>query len=193
MVRRQATRTVNIPHTQVWKLLSDLESPSKYHPMVNRVEITSSHNKGIGASRRVHYVDGSTETEEVVQIGQGYIIFKPHSFHESSPGKDFIMTYKVKKLLPDWTEIVLEANYTLRAADGPWRALRSYLSIDPTVRRLHKQLQKVLEGIEYHLTTERMVRKSVGNNVGPTRTSRGKNKVVQQPHVVVVVAAAGTT
>jgi hypothetical protein len=180
MVRRQARRTVNIPHNKVWKLLNDLEGPSKFHPMVNHVEITSSHIKGLGASRRIHYVDGSTQTEEVVQIGQGYIIFKPQPFQDRAFGPDFVLTYKVTRLLPTWTEIIIEAKYTLQA--GLWRSLRSFLAIDSTARHLTRQFQQILEGIDYYLTTGKEVgKKSIESTTGPTRTSRS-NKVVQQPN-----------
>ena len=157
MVKRQARRTVNIPHSHVWKLLSDLEGPTKYHPMVNHVEITSSNRKGIGASRKIHYIDGSTVTEQVVQIGQWYIIFKPQPCHDKAHGNDFTVIYRVKKLRPEWTEIVLEANYTLGAR--PWQAIRTLLLIYSTERNLYRQFQRILEGIEFHLTTEKEVRK----------------------------------
>lgn len=168
MVRVQSRRTINIPHSHVWRLLSDLESPSKYHPMVKNVDIISSCSKGIGATRTVHYVDGSKVTEEVVQIGQGSITFKPKSSH-SMPGTHFTLTYSIRRLITSWTEIVLEANYTIKA--GLWGEIRKIFPIASTERRLQQQFRQVLEGMEYHLMTKKTAPKCtvIGKMSGNTR------------------------
>jgi len=107
-------------------------------------------------------MDGSTDTEEVVQIGQGYITFKPKTCHHGKPGIHYTVTYTVKRLLPAWTEIVLEANYNVKFG---WLGLLRYIfQVSSTERRLHLQFEQVLEGIDYHLTTNKRVRKCAGTN-----------------------------
>lgn len=184
MVRTYARKSVNIPHKRVWKLLSDLESPSEFHPMIKRAEITSSHRKGIGATRTLHYIDGSKETEEVVQIGQGYITFMPKTY-QGNQRSHYTLTYTVKRLLSEWTEVALEANYDIKM--GPWGVMRYLFPVASTERRLQRQFQKVLEGIEYHLTTHKRVRKCAMES--KIATSLHNHIKISKPHPVQTVGA----
>lgn len=177
MPKSHAKRVVNLPHKAVWKLLSDLKSPSKYHPMVSHVEITSTHSKGIGATRRVHYVDGGVETEEVVQVGQGYIIFKSQNL-QGKQEKDLIATYSVRGIAANRTEVSLEATYNRPPEAGRPRGIILRLlpsSKSSTEKRMQQRLQLTLEGIDYHLSTRQSVRKMSfsGKPCGAGRSSVG--------------------
>lgn len=156
MSRAFAKRNVNFSQNEVWRLLSDLKSPTQYHPYVQWVEVVSSQDKGLGAKRVLHYVDGKQDFEEVVQIGQGYITFKPTS-NDDKPGTQFTLTYTVKKILPTWTEIILHANYNLPSG---LCGLIQYLFPSSAERRLQQSFHQILEGIEYHLSTQKPVSKS---------------------------------
>ncbi len=124
--------------------------------MVDKVYISSAYSKGIGATRTIHYIDGTKETEEVVQVGHGSITFKPKSSN-GKPGSYYTLTYFVRRLLPSWTEIILEAKYHVKA--GLWGTLRKTFPIASTERQLQHHFRQVLEGIEYHLMTRKIVPK----------------------------------
>ena len=156
MVRIYARKAVNQPHGQVWKLLSDLESPMEYHPMVQSVDITSSNTKGIGASRTLYYVDGSLEKEEVVQVGNGSITFHRKLLNEN-PETHYTLTYSVKKLSLTWTEIVIEAYYPMKM--GVWQQFKRAFFVASTEQRLQMQFRQELDGIDYHLSTHKRVPK----------------------------------
>lgn len=155
MVRIYARKAVNQPHGQVWKLLSNLESPMEYHPMVQNVEITSMYTKGIGASRTLYYVDGSLEREEVVQIGTGSMTFRKLLHH--NPESYYTVTYSIKKLSPTWTDIVIEAFYPMKL--GVWKQIKRAFILGSREQRLQLQFRQELDGIDYHLSTHKRVPK----------------------------------
>ena len=170
MVRPYSTRTVNFSQDIVWRLLSDLESPTQYHPYVQNVEITSTQQKGLGSRRIVHFVDGRMEVEEVVQVGQGSITFKTSSLLEGKTGMGYTLTYTVKSILPSWTEITLHVRLDLHV--GLVGMIRRVLvPITAAERRLYRTLYHVLEGIEYHLSTKKRVPKVSFRKQG-TKTRR---------------------
>ena len=165
MVRPYSTRTVNFSQDTVWRLLSDLESPNQYHPYIQHVEITSTQRKGLGSRRIIHYVDGRMEVEEVVQVGQGSITFKTSSLLDGKTGMGYTLTYTVKSILPSWTEITLHVRLDLHI--GLVGIIRQVLvPITASERRLYRTLYHVLEGIEYHLSTNKRVPKVSRTNNG---------------------------
>lgn len=159
MVRVTSTRTMNAPNDRIWRLLSDLERLPDFDPAVERVEITSKHSKGLGATRAIQYANGSEEVEEVVQVGRGFIIFKPKLYN--GPGQDFTITYTVHAMVEDWTEITIEANYNL--SFSPWGLWEYLLHLFVHQRRLRKQFQLTLEGIEHNLSKRRKMSRTASN------------------------------
>jgi hypothetical protein len=177
MVRIYARKAVNQPHGQVWKLLSDLESPMEYHPMVQSVDITSSNTKGIGASRTLYYVDGSLEKEEVVQVGTGSITFHRKSL-DQNPETQYTLTYSVKKLSLTWTDIVMEAFYPMKM--GVWQQIKRAFWVASTEQRLQMQFRQELDGIDYHLSTHKRAPKcSFDANIPRTKHSDQKGVVIR--------------
>lgn len=174
MVRIYERKAINHPHGHVWKLLSDLESPMEYHPMVQSVEITSSYTKGIGASRTLYYVDGSIEKEEVVQIGNGSMTFQ-RTLLNQNPVTLYTLTYAVKKMSLTWTEIVIEASYPMKL--GVWQQIKRAFTIGSTEQRLQMQFRQELDGINYHLRTRRRVPKC---SFDTTHHMRGTKHVEQK-------------
>lgn len=141
--------------------------------MVQSVEITSSYRKGIGASRTLYYVDGSVETEEVVQIGNGSITFHRKVLNQN-PEAHYTLTYSVKKLSLTWTEIVIEAFYALKI--GVWQQIKRAFVVGSTELRLQMQFRQELDGIDYHLSTHKRVPKcSFDANIPGAKHSERKN------------------
>jgi ribosome-associated toxin RatA of RatAB toxin-antitoxin module len=157
MVRPYAKRNVNYSYSTVWKLLSDVESPKQYHPYIQDLEIGSTQRKGLGCRRIIHYVDGTKDIEEIVQVGKGYITFK-HSSLDGKPGTNYTMTFTIKELHPTWTQVTLQAKYDLPTGLS---GIIQYLVPTPSERRLQRTFYHILDGIEYHLSTNRQVQRSL--------------------------------
>jgi len=77
---------VDLPQAEVWNRLRNLRLAHRYVPGVEAVEILSSQERGVGASRRILQEDGSTLDETVVEWedGRGFVI-RLHRGQEGPP------------------------------------------------------------------------------------------------------------
>lgn len=65
------TISADIPKENAWQLLQDFSLPHNYVPGLAKTVIVSEVNRGLGAHREVHNVDGSFIEETIVQWNEG--------------------------------------------------------------------------------------------------------------------------
>ena len=67
MSRVQETHVVNASIAPTWAAVSKMGAVQDWHPNVARAVVLTTHDTGVGASRRVEFQDGNSVVETVIE------------------------------------------------------------------------------------------------------------------------------
>jgi len=135
----------------VWALLSDLSKVVDYHPIVNSVDLLTDHVQGMGATRRCHFLDGTSLLEEVIDLREGER-FTLSLTEGTFPMRDIRATLEVQPLAQGGSRVVFTIGYVMKY--GLAGAILERLMLR---RKLAENMQGMLEGVAQHLQTGRRV------------------------------------
>ena len=136
-------RTLAADAHHVWALLTDLPRAHLYNPVIERVEMLSPQERGLGAQRTFYTEDGGRWMERVTQWGEtGFtveILESPLPLHHAR------LKVRVSPLYQDRCQVRLEMHYIVRG--GILGRLVDSVTIHAG---LHRLLSRTLEGLEQH-------------------------------------------
>ena len=153
MTTASFTHPIPAPAKDVWPALAAYESVHHYHPLVERVSMSSEQQRGIGASRTCHMYDGTAVDEVVVdwQEGQGY---KVELSNFSMPLKSATATLQVRSTGERSSEVSIVMDFVVKG--GPFGWVMGQLLMKPMMRRM---FGKVLRSLEHHVLTGDLIGK----------------------------------
>jgi hypothetical protein len=125
-----------------------------WHPNVARAVVLTTHDTGIGASRRVEFQDGNSVVETVIEESEPQ--FTTMEMTESPMLKKALVTIRTRERSADTTEVTFSIDYSLKFGPIGWL-------IDAVMmkRIFRKVFGVALEGLSYHLETGEMVTDSI--------------------------------
>jgi hypothetical protein len=167
------SRTIPATAERVWQALADFGGIHQFNPMVERVEVLSEKERGLGASRRCVLYDRRSLEEQVIdwREGSSYTV----SIEASGiPIKNVTTSLSVAPAGRGSSVVTMESTYQPRF--GP---LGSLLDVLMTRGMLSKAFARVLKGLEDHLSTGRLIGKN-GRPEG-TRPSEPGEPCASQP------------
>ena len=149
------TTTVDAPREEVWAVLADIGSISKWSPGVMRSHSTSTETNGEGATRHCEIAGpgGKTGTLEERAFewreGEG---FKIDIYESNLPLKSNVVTFSLEDA-GSGTRVSVSPNYVLKF--GPIGVLMDKMMVK---RQFEQGMEGLLAGLKYHVET--------GNEVG---------------------------
>ena len=60
------TRTIDVPSSKIWTVLSDFSNIQIFHPNVQDVDQLSEMDRGLGAARRCNFYGGDSAVEKII-------------------------------------------------------------------------------------------------------------------------------
>ncbi len=153
MTQVKVHHEVGFSADKVWGLMSDYQNVHRFHPAVEKVSQTTSHEKGMGAGRVCHFYDGGSIKETVMQWEEGRF-FELDLTEGQMPFKTAKVSLEVRSKGSNRSEVEIAMTYETKF--GPLGALMDKMMIR---KKLGGMLKQVIIGMEYYLTT--------GKPVGP--------------------------
>ena len=137
---------------RVWVALAAFETIDTFHPLVERVTMSSQQPRGLGAIRTCHFYDGTSVDEKVLRWreGEGYEV---ELSNFSMPLKRAKARIEVHPDGADRSVVRFSMEYTVKW--GPLGWVMGQVMMKPMMRGM---FAKVLRGLEHHVRT--------GENVG---------------------------
>ncbi|MDG0868154.1 SRPBCC family protein [Candidatus Lucifugimonas marina] len=151
------TKVVNGSIAKTWEAISKMGAVQDWHPNVARVEILSSNDTGVGASRRVEFHDGNSAVETVIKESEQQ--FTTMEMTESPMIKKAVITIKTEEQSADKTNVTFSIDYSLKFGPIGW-----LMSVIMLKRIFNKVFTIALAGLSYHLETGKIVTDSVPDN-----------------------------
>ncbi|MBX2796911.1 MAG: SRPBCC family protein [Myxococcales bacterium] len=137
---------------RVWEALSDIGGIYRFHPLVARSPLTSSHATGLGASRTCHFHDGNHIDERVVGWQEGERV-DIEIVRGSMPLKQAHASLAVRPSA-EGSVVSMTMDYTPK-----FGIVGSVLDALMMRRQFRKVVSQILEGLDEHLRS--------GDVVGP--------------------------
>ncbi|MCO1336196.1 SRPBCC family protein [Microbulbifer sp. OS29] len=147
------TRLIDADIDTVWKQIADVTLIENWHPGVETTDQLSNRPNGVGATRRCNFYDGSEAVEEVVEFDESYRM-KINIREFKAPMKQFESTWQLKKTPSGSTQVIVTTVYEMKLS-----ILGHLLNILVIRGRMPKLLDKVLAGLEHHITKGEVVRR----------------------------------
>ena len=139
--------------TEVWPALAAYEAVDRYHPLVERVSMSSEEARGLGACRTCHMYDGTSVDERVVDWQDGHG-FKVELSNFSMPLKSAVAEMKVRSTGERASEGSIAMEFVVKG--GPLGGVMGQLVMKPMMRRMFGQ---VLRSLEHHVVTGDLIGK----------------------------------
>jgi hypothetical protein len=149
------THEYKVSADKVWETINDFRNVYTYHPFVKHSEGINNLPTGLGAERTCHFEDGNKIKERITEYEHGKYyrveIFDPGSFPLSTavgqlevhPGSDQLST--------------VHFNMDFQPKYGPIGWLMAQMIMK---KQFTNTLKKVLEGLDTHLQTGKIVGKN---------------------------------
>jgi uncharacterized protein YndB with AHSA1/START domain len=150
MTQLSHTRTLRVPADRVWSTLADFGAVERFHPRVASSPLLGEQATGLGAERQCNFHDGNAIKERVVAWEEGRLL-KIEIYEASMPLKRAIGTLELVPRGAE-TDVVFTMDYAPKF--GPLGALMDRLMMR---KGFCGMLMEVLEGLEEHLETGRVV------------------------------------
>ncbi len=159
------TREMNFPANTVWNLLDDFAGTWVYHPVVRHSEAVNGVKRGLGAARRCDLYDGTSVQEKITRYNPQEMRYHVEVFdHGPFPTTHMDVTIEVVQTAPQKSLVRYTCRFKVKY--GPMGWLMGKAAMGPKMRQM---LGKVLEGVETHLDTGRVV--GQGGTVEPSRAA----------------------
>ena len=147
MTTVHTTKTLNVPATQAWEIIADFGGVHRHSSAVDYVDMRSTAERGVGATRVCHFYDKTSVTEEITDWheGKGYTV-QLSKF--SMPLKEAAATLSVK----DTGAGTCEATFVMEFIPkfGPLGRVMGQVLMRPMMRKVFSQ---VLAGLAHHAAT----------------------------------------
>lgn len=147
MTTVHTTKTLNVPATQAWEIIADFGGVHRHSSAVDYVDMRSTAERGVGATRVCHFYDKTSVTEEITDWheGKGYTV-QLSKF--SMPLKEAAATLSVK----DTGAGTCEATFVMEFIPkfGPLGWVMGQVLMRPMMRKVFSQ---VLAGLAHHAAT----------------------------------------
>lgn len=145
------TINVNAPAQRVWEIISDYGNAQAYNPMIKKVTLLSSNDRGVCAKRRCELYDNSSIVEEVslwieekgftVNLTETSMPFESAKIHIRINPRDLFSS-----------DITMEMNYAVKFGLIGWVMDRFI-----TRRKILHMFGKTLRGLIKHLATNNYI------------------------------------
>lgn len=150
----KVSRSMNVTAERVWEVIADYPNVHHYHPLVDNVDLRSSTERGVGASRVCNFYDNTSVAEEVTDWQEGKS-FTVELSEFSLPVKSATATMNVEATGANRSEVAIAMELTPKfGALVGW--LMGTVVMRPLMRKTFKQ---VLAGLEHHAATGELVGK----------------------------------
>ena len=150
----QETQVVNGSIAQAWAAVSKMGAVQDWHPNVARATVLTTHDTGIGASRRVEFQDGNSVVETVIEESDQQ--FTTVEMTESPMLRKALVTIRTKERSADTTEVTFSIDYSLKFGPIGW-----LIDVLMMKRIFRKVFPLALAGLSYHLETGELVTDSI--------------------------------
>ncbi len=148
------TRTIDVPASKIWAVLSDFSNIQIFHPNVQDVDQLSEMDRGLGASRRCNFYGGDSAVEEIIEWDDERHFFTCTVTEISAPILDVTAGMKVDEIDSQSSEVEIYMNYTPK-----WGILGTLINVLVLRFAMQSVFNKVLKGLELHLKTGKMIGK----------------------------------
>jgi len=148
-----ATRIIHATPAEIWTLVGDVTTVSRWHPAVQTADLLSDKPTGLGAARRCNFYDGTSVREEVVDLDEGHRVRLQLS-EFSVPMKRLEAEVSLAPTVDGQTEATFELFYEVK-----FGLLGKLLGATAIRRELRGVAGKVLAGLGHHLSTGELVGK----------------------------------
>ncbi len=106
------TRTIDVPSSKIWTVLSDFSNIQIFHPNVQDVDQLSEADRGLGAERRCNFYGGGSAVEKIISWDDERQFFTCTVTELAPPVLDVTAGMGVKKIDSHRSEVHIEMNYT---------------------------------------------------------------------------------
>ncbi len=140
-----ARRRFNVPASRIWRVISDLQHPERFHPDIQHADMTSTRDRGVDAERVCHLSRGRRLTERFTgwTEGVGYTATWSQS---SLPVRDALVAVRIRPVDVDHAEVNVEIKYHV-----PGGLLGRIFDAVVIHAALQRSIERVLHGLEGHL------------------------------------------
>ena len=146
------SKTVDASPEEVWAVLDDFGSVSKYNPNVETSGIVDGPETGVGATRECVFYDGGRVEERITayESGSGYTV----DFVDigGMPLRRNVVDLAVEELEEGRTVVTMTATFTPKYGPLGWLMAKAMMG-----SRFRETFEAVLDGLESHVLTGRYV------------------------------------
>lgn len=142
---------IDAPKEVVWKALADFKAVGEFHPFIDKVDLHTANNGGLGSKRTCHFNDGTTIDEEIIEWREGeeYTI---NGSNFSFPLNVMRGSLGVKAATDGRSEAYMRLAFQPKY--GPIGKLMSIMMMKPM---MSKRVDAILAGLKYLITNEKRV------------------------------------
>lgn len=138
---------------RVFSLLDDFSNTWVYHPIVRSSDSVNGIERGLGAARRCELYDGQSVQERVTEHDPGARRYVVEVFdHGPFPTRHMVVTIEVEPTGAEACRVSYTQEFQVKY--GPMGWLMGELAMK---RAMGKMLGSLLEGVERHLETGRII------------------------------------
>jgi carbon monoxide dehydrogenase subunit G len=142
-----ATRLIAATQAELWSVLGNVATVDDWHPDVASAELLTPEPTGIGAARRCFFHDGTSVREEIVELDEGERVRMRLSEFDM-PMRRMEAEFLLAPSSGTDTAVTFTVFYDMKMG-----ILGSLLGATIVRRRLAKMADRVLAGLEHHVST----------------------------------------
>jgi hypothetical protein len=146
---------INSNPKKIWEVLDKFGGISAYHPLVKTSPIANGVESGLGAERVCHFEDGNSIKERIVEYDAGKSYKVSIIDAGAFPLNEAIATLSVKPISNNESNVSFDMNF--KPKFGPMGWLMAKLMMEGQFK---KTLSSVLQGLEDHIRTGKVVGKN---------------------------------
>ena len=155
------SRAIKIPAQRLFQQVCDLANSSDWSRQISQ-STTISGDGGVGTRARLHMYDGTEMVQEVTTLEPNRRLVGSEMHELPFPVAAMSAQWSVTEVAPGECEVTIDADYKLRG--GLFGSALDALMVRRMFRRAHLNM---LEDLDYHLSTGRVVGKEGAAAAGP--------------------------
>lgn len=164
----EVSKVIDAPVDQVWKLVDDFANTYVYHPIVEKSFAVNGKRQGLGARRQCTMYDGNSVQEEVVSHDAANHSYKIEVVdYGPMPLKHMEVTITVEAA-EGGTRLTYAGKMLPKFGPMGWLMAKTMM-----LGQFRKMMGQLIDGVETHLTTGRIVGK--GGELGDPLTPQALN------------------
>ncbi len=154
MPTAKLTRTIDVPSSKIWAVLSDFSNIQIFHPNVQDVDQLSEMDRGLGAARRCNFYGGDSAVEKIIAWDDERHFFTCTVTEISAPILDVTAGMKVDEIDSHRSKVEIYMDYSTK-----WGIFGKILNVLVLRFAMQSIFNKVLKGLELHLETGKVIGK----------------------------------